>query len=248
MKSFWLADEVLNWSAESEGGHILDTRKAQRAYDHLSRAEHFLNSPKPASADRADCISNLRKALTHRLHLFEDVYNLRPALNKGQKRAYLAVLAEAGVVRPFLLERLLKVRNAIEYRDAAPPSVARCHEFIDVVWYLLRSTDSLLSLKRTDLILRQLDDGDEEPPYWISIDITYRPTFRVRGCGWLPFELFSERSTVGTLEFKGEVGTRGQRWKNKAHLDKRPEDIWLNGQLILAPRQSLRLIKVALSC
>jgi hypothetical protein len=244
MKARWIADQVLNWSVENESGVYLDSRRLQRAYDHLLRAEHFLNSPPASAADRADCISNLRKSLTHRLRLFEAVYNLQPIVNAGKKRPYLKILAEFGVVRPFLLELLLKVRNAIEYRDIAPPAVRRCREFIDVVWYFLRSTDSLLSVQRTGIIFRSCN-GELDSPYWISVDISYRPRFTTKVSGWIAFELVSKTSTRSTIPFQGITHTRTERWKDAGHRDKRPEDIWINGRLMLLPKQRVQLIASA---
>ena len=213
MKTIWISDEVLNWTGQAETGTYLDLRDRQRSYDHLARAEYFVASQSsPSAADRADCISNLRKCVTHRLQLFEQVYNLRAVMDAGKKRPYLSVLAEFKLVRPFLMERLLTVRNAIEYRDIAPPSAARCREFIDVIWYFLRSTDSLLSIRRTGFILESAGSDDIESPYWMSNDLSYRPRFKVEARGWLPFEFVVNSSKDSTIQFRGEIGTRGERW------------------------------------
>jgi len=247
MKTMWISDAVLRWSPESQGGIVLDEKKAQRSYDHLFRAEHFLNLPQPGVGDRADCISNLRKCLNHRLRLFESVYNLRRITEVGKKRPYLTVLSDVGIVRPFLLGRLFNVRNAIEYRDSTPPSVARCREFVDVVWYLLRSTDPLLSVKRSDLALAPRN-RDQESPYGVSVYLSYRRPFNPKTFGWIPFELVSKTPSDSSIQFKGSSHTRRDRWKNERHMDKRAEDIWIEGRFILSREQRLLLVTAVLNC
>jgi hypothetical protein len=88
--------------------------------------------------------------------LFERIYNLRGLAGVGKKHSYLTILTEFGVVRPFLLQRLLKVRNAIEYRDVTPPSAARCREFIDVTWYFF-AIDRLAPLGSASWFYTKLD-------------------------------------------------------------------------------------------
>jgi hypothetical protein len=249
VKTAWISDDVLKWTPQTESGVFLDVRNTQRSYDHLFRAEHFLNSPgQTSAADRADCISNLRKCLTHRLHLFERIYNLRGLASVGKKHSYLTILAEFGVVRPFLLQRLLRVRNAIEYRDVIPPSAARCGEFIDVTWYFLRSTDSLLSVQRAGFILRSIDSSDAESPYWMSSDISYRPRFKATVTGWIPFELVFKSPQTSAIQFRGDIHTRGQRWPKGEHADKRPEDVWIDGRLLPLAEQGVQIITAAFNC
>src|SRR5712675_1843727 len=116
-RPIYLAPDVLRWRASLPGGTILPEAYKHRAYDLLRRAEFFLSSPQVSDADLADCLGNLRRAMTHRVQSLEKIYRLRVPLQSGAKTHFLKLLAEVGIVRPLLLHALLEARNAVEYRD-----------------------------------------------------------------------------------------------------------------------------------
>src|SRR5438067_7282171 len=60
---------------------------------------------------------------------------------------------------------LLEVRNDVKYSDATPPDLARCHEFVDIVWYFLRSTDAMLHTQRTGIMLTPPDSDTWDSVY-----------------------------------------------------------------------------------
>lgn len=243
----WISKAILDWSAESSGGTVVQSGLRQRSYDHLARAEYFLKGGGAvASADRADCISNLRKCLTHRLQLLEKLYGLRRIAESGKSRPYLQILAEFGVVRPVLLERLLRVRNAIEYRDAQPPTVARCKEFVDLLWYFLRSTDAILSLQRTDIQLSPTP-RENDPTFWCSPYVKYKPSLKLEISGWIPSELFFKSAVNEGIPFQGQFYTRGEKWPEQ-HLDKKETDIWLYGRVLPDRNARVGLVGLALTC
>lgn len=186
----------------------------RRSYEHLQRAEYFLSCDAiPSDHDRADCISNLRKCLNHRLKHFESVYNLRFVIDAPKKRPYLEILAELGVARPSLIRGLLQIRNDVEYNDAAPPQVERCREFVDILWYLLRSTDAMLHTARTGLMLTPPDADPWDSVYWCSLDIRYSPIFGVTISGWVPGALASASEKVSYLAIQAEsFHTKVEKW------------------------------------
>jgi hypothetical protein len=243
----WLSKTILGWPAYGTGGPVLQPEVRQRSYEHLARAEYFLKNMSTAtSADRADCISNLRKCLTHRLQLLEKVYGLRRIAERGKRRPYLQILAEFSLVRPVLLERLLKVRNAIEYRDVQPPSTGRCREFVDLLWYFLRSTDSILSTQRTDIQLSPTPD-QVDAPYGCSVDLKYRPRLKIEMSAWLPSDLVFHSAIAEALPFAGEVVQRAQK-RPLRRLDKDPTDIWINGRVVADKAGHVEIITLALNC
>ena len=221
----------------------------QRSYEHLQRAEYFLACDTVSSDhDRADCISNLRKCLSHRLKHFESVYNLRSALPAPTKRHYLEVLADLGVIRPSLIKGLLEVRNDVEYNDATPPDLARCCEFVDIVWYFLRSTDAMLHTQRTEIMLTPPDSDPWDSVYWCSVDVQYTPPFDVTLSGWIPSRLASATEASSHLIVEAEsFHTNSELESESAHADKQDDDVWVAGKLLPRPEERHRIIRLALT-
>ncbi|HEX3421127.1 MAG TPA: hypothetical protein VHT01_07845 [Candidatus Udaeobacter sp.] len=151
--------------------------------------------------------------MNHRLKHFESVYNLRFVIDAPKKRPYLEILAELGVARPSLIRGLLQIRNDVEYNDAAPPQVERCREFVDILWYLLRSTDAMLHTARTGLMLTPPDADPWDSVYWCSLDIRYSPIFGVTISGWVPGALASASEKVSYLAIQAEsFHTKVEKW------------------------------------
>jgi len=246
----WLSASILSWLARDEGGTILDSAMRRRSYEHLQRAEYFLSCDAiPSDHDRADCISNLRKCLSHRLQHFESVYNLRSVIEAPKKRPYLEILAELGVVRPSLIQGLLQIRNDVEYNDAVPPDSERCHEFVDIVWYLLRSTDAMLHTARTGLMLTPPDSDPWDSVYWCSLDLEYSPTFDVTISGWVPCSCASASEKASYLVVQAEsFHTKGEKWGfGSEHADKQDDDIWIIGRMLPRREERHRIVQLALS-
>jgi len=165
--------------------------------------------PEPNEHDLADCLSNLRKSFTHRLGLIEKYYSIRAAIDNPQKKRHLAeLLAEVGIIRPLMLKALLDVRNDVEYNDVKPPSVERCREFAEAVWYLLRSTDSILEIGRTDVSFSKEGDWHEQPVCWFSLDIEYKPKFKLSLRGNFGPLLLSREQVPKSMELEAEFPTK----------------------------------------
>jgi len=246
----WLSSSILSWFPRDEGGTYLDVSMRQRSYKHLQRAEYFLTCDAvPSDHDGADCISNLRKCLSHRLKHFESVYNLRPALPTPKKRHYLDVLADLGVIRPSLIQGLFEVRNDVEYNDATPPDLGRCREFVDIVWYFLRSTDAMLYTQRTGMMLTPPDSDTWDSVYWCSFDLEYIPAFDVTLSGWIPSHLASTTEAPSHMVVEAETfQTKSEKWGLESdHADKQDDDVWITGRLLPRPDERHRIIRLALT-
>lgn len=245
---YWISEEVFSWSSATTGGSILEKDKIRRSYELLTRAERFLGESPPSEDDLSDCIGSLRKCLTHRNRFFEDSYNIRQALEVGKKRHYLEVLADLKVVRPTLLKGLLDIRNEIEYNDSPPPPVEECAKLVDIVWYFLRSTDTLLSVQRNDIELNLLDEDGEESPYMCELRISYTPEFKVRLSGWVTPDLISSSAKSDHIFLDAEIShAREEQWGNQYHTDKNPDDVWVAGLLNPDLGQRRQIIELALS-
>jgi hypothetical protein len=101
----------------------------------------------PNDFDRVDAIMALRRAVGQRVRMLNDIYQLRELPIGTKPRGDLELLSCFGIVRPFMLRRLIDIRNIVEYQDSSPPPVEECLMFADLVWYFLRSTDEVIRLQ-----------------------------------------------------------------------------------------------------
>ena len=113
----------------------------------------------PSDLDRVDCIGTLKRAINHRLKAIQATYNFDQLPTTRPKKQILEKLQDYGLVRPVIIKELLEVRNGIEHNDAAPPETPRCEFYVDVVWYFLKSTDTLVDMAVDSIVYE--DDQSE---------------------------------------------------------------------------------------
>jgi hypothetical protein len=101
----------------------------------------------PNDFDRVDAIMALRRAVGQRVRMLNEIYQLRELPIATKPKGDLELLSCFGIVRPFMLRRLIDIRNIVEHQDSSPPSVEECLMFADLVWYFLRSTDEVVRLQ-----------------------------------------------------------------------------------------------------
>ncbi len=144
----------------------------------------------------ADAISNLRKAVNYRItDIFENlgINKLIMPLGKDKKLEKLELL---GIVKPLLINKLLTIRNGIEYRGANPPNKEACKELIDVVWYFYRSTD-IYCTRTPDIWELEWEEDGKECFLCIEFDLLEHKILEVRGrC---PEKYFSDTKNSPTF-------------------------------------------------
>jgi hypothetical protein len=216
-----ISGSVLTWYPWIAGGNILPAPNQERPYTFLKRAERFLSSDD--NDDRADCLGNLRRALTHRLQALESIYDLRKAVGVGPKRHFLEILTDIGVVRPTLLRVLLDARNAVEYDDRKPPPQRRCRELVDAVWYFLRTTDSFVVTTRTEVDFSP-DGRGESDGYWLSFRFGRKLNSPLNVNGWLDSEFLSSPSAANAIPVRASKLIRKADHPAAAHHPNRKDD------------------------
>lgn len=241
---FWIPLDILSWPSRCEGGSVFAAEERPRSYAHLRRAEQFLKVlPEPTDHDLADCLGNLRRCFTHRLKLLEKYYNIRAAIDAPQKRPLPELLAEVGIIRPLMLKALLNVRNDVEYADAKPPSVERCSEFAEAVWYLLRSTDSLLELGRTEVYFDKGGEIAGEPACWFCLHIEYKPKLKLQISGKFSPDMLSRERLSASMELEAEHPADDTA---KTHdLEKNGSERFVMGTLNLLPEARKAVLRAA---
>jgi|CXWL01.1.fsa_nt_gi hypothetical protein len=164
----WLSPEVLAWLPFVETWTSHEGIAWRRPYDHWGHAEGLLRDVK-TEFHRTDVIVSLKRSVDGRVRALNEACHFRKAPFPDLPEGRLEQLAFFGIVQPALLGRLLDIRNRVEHQDAEPPTIAACADFIDMVWYFLRSTDFLVRRAMIELRLDR-DAGMELNPYKVTIN------------------------------------------------------------------------------
>lgn len=152
-------------------------------------------------------MQKLWNAIDLRLQHLRNIYGLRRLAKQAQWPAGdgegLKTLERLGLVRPLILRELKEVRDAVEHEDAAHPDVDACRNYVDLVWYFLRSTDIFVS-RPWDYACWVLEDeahaGDPVVFGTYSVNLTYdTSTWRIKCWGRLPPEDVSTSPVEGAL-------------------------------------------------
>jgi hypothetical protein len=197
----WMSRDVLGWERRVESEDVYDVSDSKRAYQHLAHAQRLLRMSDREPLHRVEVITTLKRCVNTRLKHLDRLYSFSKAPVKGNPRHLIERLSVLGLVRPLLIRDLIAIRNAVEHQDAPPSSQNRCAEFIDVVWYFLRSTDPLTARRPDGFYLeapRGLDDS------WVELNLGAgdRP-WAVAARGKLPVGMISpeEVDAWPVLEF-----------------------------------------------
>lgn len=245
----WLSPEIFHWRRSHESEIGLDEREWRRAYDHFMHAEEVLRGGGDALS-RVDVISTLKRCLNQRLQHLKSAYQLDGiSFPRGPTRL-LDKLAELGVVRPFLLEHLMQVRNRIEHSDVPPPSHRRCSELTDVVWYFLRSTDQIAKFRPGTLFFEEstADLGSEFGEYGLVLDARAGHPWQLNVNGWLSPKWISTRRHPARVEinctiFEREEKRRAVRRGASGSHRRKPGMVAFRGTVIGPPDAVIGFIK-----
>lgn len=231
-KNVWLKDDVFIWEAHSQWIGFPNKKHLTRAYDLWSHAELSIEQGN-SEFHLADAISTLKKCLNQRLKTIEKTYKLKQISPANASKGYLELLESFDLVRPLMLKKLMTVRNDIEHKDAKPPSKARCQELLDLTWYFLKSTDSILKMQSETLEYTRIDASGKETPYGYSLKIDYEHKRALEIFGWFSRELISKTETDGFKKIRVKnMHTKAEKWSECSHhKDKRDDDVWLVGKL-----------------
>lgn len=172
----YLSEEFLSWPCTSYEGSApdVDPELLTSCHDWWRQAKNKLKND-PSKYDRFECIMSLKRAVDSRLKTIDKVYSFNKLPNLQAKKKVLEKHQDYGLIRTTLLIDLLDVRNLLEHQDTTPPDVDKCHYYVDIVWYFLKSLDSLLKIK-FDNIIYEDDESYSELP--ISLDANWDVSFR----------------------------------------------------------------------
>ncbi|GAP76976.1 hypothetical protein W04_3555 [Pseudoalteromonas sp. SW0106-04] len=249
MEKVWVSPDCFEVEAYSELGTELPKADAKRALDIWEHARHCLERENLSEFDRSDTIAWLKRALNQRLKLIEQYYSLKKFALPTSPKGYLEYLETLNVVRPFMLKTLMLLRNDIEHKDAVPPTVERCLELLDLVWYFIRSTDELVKNQKYSIVFQKSYNTTEESPYWLSVGLNFSKPYSIKVSGWVESKKYRCEHKAGWLEVTvKDVGTKNQRWPDpKNHSDKNSNDLWVSGELTPLPEEAFNIIRAAIN-
>ncbi|HET9227846.1 MAG TPA: hypothetical protein VFR31_14320, partial [Thermoanaerobaculia bacterium] len=136
----YLSPDFLTWPIKPEDFDLWNSGQSEdRSYALWSHSQSLLCDA-PTREHRADSIANLKRAIYQRVTALNDLYGFKEIPGLQQSRQVLEVMAGLGLVRPILLRSIIDLRNQIEHEDQMPPDESRCKEWVEFVWYFLRST------------------------------------------------------------------------------------------------------------
>jgi hypothetical protein len=245
--------DVLSWSATRETSSLAEDPDWKKPYQYWKHADHLLTHEGDEHY-RIDCIANLKRAVDHRLKRLNSLYQFKKISDPRKPSELLETLGYLGIARPAMLLEISALRNFLEHQYKAPPSTTRCQEFVEFIWYFLRSTDAL-STSVVDTFVLDLDGENGDGAFWLAV--TYGPSVNwacsVRG--WIPAEFANETSGGDvTLNLKN-VESREQFSAKRAGLaelvppppNRSATDIYLSGEVVGGPEAFSKLTEIYFS-
>lgn len=232
-KEVWVSNEVFEWFPPApEGGRQTSDVDLIRAYDLWSHAESLITKEK-SEFHLVDAISTLKRCLNQRLKFIEYVYGLKQIVLSNSPKGYLEYLETFNLVRPMMLKKLMEIRNDIEHQDAEPPTVDRCGELLDLTWYFLKSTDSILKNQWDSIVYENVDEDGRVDPYGFSLDIDYDLDHKMKISGWFPIGVLSETERDNHTKISVEtIHTKEQFAKERTNQDRLSTDTFIVGELL----------------
>lgn len=201
VKQVWFEPSWLFWDQMVDGRSLISNDANDRPYEIQQHASDRLTGD-PGDLDRVDAITTLRRAVAYRVRVLKEIYELRKLPISPKPRYDLELLASFDIIRPFMLKRLIDIRNIVEHQDSKPPSTEECLMFADLVWYFLRSTDSLVRGRVTDLLFYPPGTDPESRVFYPSVRIIFPDNFSAapQVWAWLRPSGFSYQAVMGWIK------------------------------------------------
>ena len=244
-KLLWLSPTILTWIAKpliSDSGDNV----WRRPYEIWSHAESLLQGD-PSEFQRTDELTTLKRAIDRREQQLNTFHNFKRIPIADKPKGGLELLEYLGLIRPLMLQRLIKIRNAVEHEDTPPPTVQELRIFVEFVWYFLRSTDNNLRNPIEEFSL----EPRESSPYGVEVRLSSKTN-------WIPKIRASVEPGMLSIEQKDgwflinmiKIETRQQVLEKSPEetglAGKNPDDILFDGE-VRAPKEAiLQLIRISL--
>lgn len=211
----FVSNAVLSWRPEPEGNFSHTCDDWDLPYTYLRHSEELLRQASEKRHVLIDVISNLKRAVDHRIKHISKTYNIKKTVCYAKHKNVWDSLAEVDVIRPVMLHKLLEIRNGIEHQFSDPPSQSRCLELSEFAWYFLKSTDQIAKLCSEGVVLRESLDS----PYFIGLMRTPESNWKPSISLVLPGKLVSRDPKPEYFEVSEEKAESGQEYKATLLMD-----------------------------
>jgi len=220
--------QFMEWYAERASATPMDLTPLFRAYDIWRHAQNHLTSDASDLA-RIDAISALRRAVNLRLKSIRTIYNIDCLPSVNGRKQLLEKLQEFGIVRAAIIKDLFDVRNLIEHEDSKPPKLKQCRHYADVIWYFLKSTDTLV-----DLSYDEFKFLHEDHTQFVEVQVHYSNNWGIDINANLCPEYVLKSTTQDTVSV---TNSKSRRIKRENRMR------WITGKATLSDALRLRLAR-----
>lgn len=248
LSKIWLKEDVFDWEGYLEGGSVNNDPLIDRPYKIWEHSKNLFKIKGENEFHRADGILNLKRSINHRLQYIEQIYQFKTFKFDNKPKGTLELLETFGLVRPYIMKQLFEIRNDIEHRDFKPPNIERCNELLDVVWYFLKSTDTLVQIIKSEFSYTFYEKNGYETHYHIYMELNYGDINKSKIHGWLPEEYIRYKMDVGYFCVVAEDIHGKEKWKDSNnHQEKLDSDKRISGVINFEPHNLVHPVRKALS-
>lgn len=182
-----IAEAMIKYECFFEASTTCFSENSVKGYDLIEHAYDLLKNNDEYYL--SDVISNLRKAINYRVAtLFERLGIDSLHFDNLGKNRKLEKLEQLNIIKPLLINKLLAIRNGIEYEGASPPTQKECEELIDIVWYFYRSTDKYCN-KEPDTLLIEFSENND----FLELGFDFHSHKSLKIIGKLPAKCLSQQ-------------------------------------------------------
>ncbi len=153
----FISNVVLSWDTVVDS-FTYTGEDWERPYSFFRHCEKLL-SYAPEKHFLIDAVSNLKRAVDHRIKHISTTYKLKKTACYALNKNVWDTLAELELIKPVMLGKLIEIRNTVEHKFSDPPDQPRCIELSEFVWYFLRSTDAISKQVSDGSYLEESCDG-----------------------------------------------------------------------------------------
>jgi hypothetical protein len=232
MEAHFISAEILDWNFSLFKTKHRKKHKFNQPYEMLEHAETLLQFD-DANFDHVKCFNKIQSAIHQRGHYLKDKYLLDILQGDSKYDDSLAMLQDIGFVKPGMAKQLINLHKKNSSGDIRQFSKDTIREWMETVWYFLKSTDMLLYHKTDTFSLHPNLTGSTSEKYWLSLEIEYS-SLEIILSGRIPKQLISEDYADNHLNIKCSTFERGdERGKSgkEIHKDRTNDDITINGSL-----------------
>ena len=256
----WISNKVLDWKA-CESSSSSDLNMGERAYGILDHALTILNNHS-SPLYMVDVVTTLKRAVNHRLKTLNKIYEFDTIPINSKPIGLLRQLEFFGIIKPLMLQELLKIRNDVEHNDRTPPKKIYCQKLYEFVWYFLRSTDVIASKKVESMSLLPSGKLAEDCIYWIAVTMNAKSIWKINMSGWFHANLLfavdknnTFRLNVNKAETKNDFLKRIKSLSKNSRFFKEmvsdissayppdPSFLYLDGQMMIDEKAMTKIFK-----